>query len=271
MAFGRNIFGAVVGLALTAGAATAPAAMAQGRWDWGGGRPDDPRPYSLVGPGVRFLLPELRDSRRGQAFVLRNFDFDHDGFITPGEARAANRAFVDAAGPDRGRFDWDRYGGPGPGIDRGPPGPPPPPPVRAYDGGWDRAGMRDYHFRQGQYGALLTLQDVLFQTGSAELRPGAQARLVPLAGYLRANPGVRLRIDGYTDSVGSAASNLTLSQNRARSVADALSAAGLNPGRFQLAGHGEAMPVASNSTAAGRQLNRRVEVTLVGRRASEFQ
>lgn len=260
----RKVFCAAFGLALAAGAAASPAS-AQGRWDWGGGRPDDLRAYELAGPGVRFLLPELRDSRRGQAFVLRNFDFDHNGFITPDEARAANRAFLDAGGSDRGRFDWDRYGGP-------PAPPPPPPPVdRGYADGWDRAGMRDYHFRQGRYGALFTLQDVLFQTASAELRPGAAARLAPLAGYLRANPAVRLRIDGYTDSVGSAASNLTLSQNRARSVADALTVAGVGPGRLQLDGHGEATPVAPNATAEGRQLNRRVEVTLVGRQASEFE
>jgi outer membrane protein OmpA-like peptidoglycan-associated protein len=99
---------------------------------------------------------------------------------------------------------------------------------------------------------------------------GAEAQLRPLAGYLRANPRVQLRIDGYTDSVGSDASNLTLSRNRARSVADALAGMGANGDRFVLEGHGEASPVASNANADGRQLNRRVEVTLVGQRASSF-
>ena len=117
---------------------------------------------------------------------------------------------------------------------------------------------------------MFDLQDVLFQTGSARLRPGAEARLRPLAGYLRANPGVRLKIDGNTDSVGSADSNLQLSRDRAASVAAALGGMGVDPGRFRVAGHGESLPVATNATAAGRQLNRRVEVTLIGQRAATF-
>jgi outer membrane protein OmpA-like peptidoglycan-associated protein len=244
----RPMLGVALAALLAAGSASA-----QDRWDWSHGGSDDHRGYRLAGPGVDELLPELRDTQRGQAFVINNFDFSHDGFITVREARAANRAFAEAAGPDRGHFNWD---------------------ARAHDratrGGWDRQGMRNYHFRQGHYGAMLTLQDVLFETGSAVLRPGAEAQLQPLAGYLDANPRVRLRIDGFTDSVGSDASNLTLSRNRAQAVADALAQMGVDSGRFQLEGHGKALPAATNDTVAGRQLNRRVEVTLVGQRASSF-
>ncbi|MBE7217060.1 MAG: OmpA family protein [Caulobacteraceae bacterium] len=232
------------------------------RWDWRG--PEVGRPFDLVGPGMRFLVPELRDNPRGHAFVLRNFDFNHDGLVEVGEARAANRAFAEAAGPDRGGFDWDRRW-----RDPADAAPPPPPPPAAT--GWDRPAMRAYHFRQNQYGAVFSIGDVLFETGSARLRPTALDKLRPLAGYLRANPGQRLRIDGYTDSVGTAQANLILSRDRARSVADALSAVGVDAARFQLEGHGEDSPTASNGTAAGRQLNRRVEVTLVGRRAADFE
>jgi outer membrane protein OmpA-like peptidoglycan-associated protein len=252
----HHIRGAAL-IALLAASALAGAASAQDRWDWSRGGDDDRGAYRLVGPGVGDLVPELRATRRGQAFVLRNFDFNHDGVITHREARQANQAFLGVAGGDRAHFDWDHrgehrdFGGPGPG-------------------GWDRQGMRGYHMRQGRYGAVFTLPDVLFTTGSASLIPGADAKLQPLAGYLRANRQVRLRIDGYTDSVGGTASNMVLSQARAQSVANALSAAGVDAGRFELVGHGPADPVASNKTAEGRQLNRRVEVTLVGQQARRF-
>ena len=252
------MLGAAAGVLLAGGALVAPAS-AQDRWDWRG--PERDRPFELVGPGVGMLIPELRDNIRGRAFVRRNFDWDHDGVVSFREARAANRAFLEAAGPDRGRFDWDRRW-----HDDGPP----PPPPRAYHGGWDREGMRGYHFRQGRYGATFTLGDVLFETGSARLRPAALARLRPLAGYLRSTSGARLRIDGFTDSVGSAEANLQLSRDRARSVADALASMGADARGFHLEGHGEDLPVASNMNAAGRQQNRRVEVTLVGARASAF-
>jgi outer membrane protein OmpA-like peptidoglycan-associated protein len=130
--------------------------------------------------------------------------------------------------------------------------------------------MRDYRMREGRYGAVLTLDDVLFETGKASLRPRAAEKLEPLADYLDANPGVRVRIDGFTDSVGADSANLVLSRNRARSVTTALTTMGVAPARMQMFGHGEATPVASNATPQGRQLNRRVEVSLVGQRASSF-
>lgn len=259
MTHSRSRLGAALLCALAVGQ-LAGAASAQDRWDWSGGDANDRRAYELRGRGVSDLLPALRDTRRGQAFVLRNFDFDRDGRIDPREARAANRAFIDIAGRDRDHFDWERHGHHG----DVPPGP------RAESGDWDRQGMRDYHFRQGRYGAVLTLNDTLFKTGSAALRPGMEAQLKPLAGYLRANPRTRLRIDGFTDSVGSTAANLTLSRDRAQSVADALSAMGVDSGRLRLEGHGETMPVATNATPEGRQLNRRVEVSLIDQQARSF-
>ena len=137
--------------------------------------------------------------------------------------------------------------------------------------GWDRRAMRGYGFRQTPRGARLILQgDVLFATDSDVLRPGAINRLRPLARYLRANPGVRVAIDGYTDARGSDAHNQDLSERRAVSVRAAFDDMGVVRARFRVAGHGKANPVASNATAAGMRQNRRVEVTLLGRRAAEF-
>ena len=245
--------------ALALGAATAPA-LAQGRWDWSGGAADDRRGYDLRGPGVPLLFPELRDSRRGNAFVLRNFDLDHNGFITPREARAANRAFAEIAGARRDRFDWDARGRAAP-----------PPVIVDRGGGWDRGAMRGYHFRDTPEGARMTLQeDVLFQTDSDVLRPGALDRLRPLAAYLRDNGGVRVAIDGFTDSRGSDAHNQDLSERRAASVRTAFDQMGVTSARFRIRGHGEQDPVATNTTPAGMRLNRRVEVTLLGQRARSF-
>ena len=251
------------GALLVAGAVGGPA-LAQGRYNGGydrSGARYAERHDDLAGPGVRLLLPELRDTPRGRAFVRRRFDFNRDGLVQREEARAANRAFGEAAGPNRARFDWGAY-------DRAPP-PPPAPRAEAY--GYDRGAMRDYHFRQNRYGAVFTLSDVLFETGSARLRPAADAKLRPLAAYLRGHTRQALRIDGYTDAVGTAQANLILSGDRARAVGDALSAMGVAGARLHLEGHGEDSPVASNAGAAGRQLNRRVEVTLVGARAAEFE
>src|SRR3982750_3954402 len=91
------------GLAL---ASSATPALAQGPWDWSGGRPGG-REYRLVGGGVRLLIPELRATPRGRAFVMRNFDRNRDGIVQPREAEIANRAFLQIAGARRDRFEWD--------------------------------------------------------------------------------------------------------------------------------------------------------------------
>jgi len=245
-------------LAASAAAATmilAIPAGAQGRWDWDGGRPGD-REYELAGAGVPLLLPELRRTNRGRAFVMRNFDDNRDGRISPREARDANAAFIEVAGPRRDRFDWDSRRDVV---------------VTEERTDWDRGAMRNYHFRQTRLGATMTLQeDVLFRTDSAQLRPGALEKLRPLAGYLRANPGVRVAIIGHTDSRGTDAHNQDLSERRAQSVRDAFDGMGVTRARFRVEGHGESEPVATNATAAGMRLNRRVEVTLLGQRANRF-
>ena len=190
--------------AATALIAIASPAVAQDRWDWSGGRPDAPD-FRMAGPGVRILYPELRETRRGRAFVMRNFDRNHDRFLTIFEARQANRAFAEIAGPRLRGFDWDSR-------DRGYV-------VEERGGGWDRGAMHGYGFRQTARGAMMRLdEDVLFATDSDVLRPGAIDKLRPLASYLRANPGVRVAIDGYTDSRGTDAHNQDLSERRADTI-----------------------------------------------------
>lgn len=127
-----------------------------------------------------------------------------------------------------------------------------------------RNQLRDYQLRQTAAGAQLVLQDVIFATGRATLRPGASARLRPLVTYLNAAPNVRVRIDGHTDSVGSTAMNQRLSEARAAAVRNALVAAGVSAARIETVGHGETQPIGTNVNAAGRQANRRVELTLLG-------
>jgi outer membrane protein OmpA-like peptidoglycan-associated protein len=111
-------------------------------------------------------------------------------------------------------------------------------------------------------GIVLTLGDVLFDTGGAVLKPGAQLLLDKLAVYLQQNPDARAIIEGHTDNVGSDAMNQSLSERRAASVAAALQARGVSAARLETVGLGEAYPVATNDTSAGREENRRVEVVL---------
>jgi len=111
-------------------------------------------------------------------------------------------------------------------------------------------------------GMVLTLGDVLFDTGRSELKPGAARTLDQLSQFLMDNPERRVQIDGFTDSVGSDAYNEELSQRRADAVKAALMTRGIDPARIGTEGYGKAYPVASNNDSSGRQLNRRVEVVI---------
>jgi outer membrane protein OmpA-like peptidoglycan-associated protein len=113
---------------------------------------------------------------------------------------------------------------------------------------------------QTERGMLVTLGDVLFETNRAEVKPGAQASLVKLADFLRQNPSRSVLIEGHTDSVGSAASNAALSRRRAGAVDGALEGLGLAANRSTTVGYGEDYPVADNTSASNRALNRRVEI-----------
>lgn len=133
-----------------------------------------------------------------------------------------------------------------------------------------KAQLKDYQLKQTALGATLVLQDVVFETGKADLKPGAAERLRPLAQYLSANPDVKVRVDGHTDAQGSDSYNQDLSERRAQAIRTAISSMGVDPARVQAVGHGESAPLADNKTATGRQQNRRVEITLMGQNASNF-
>lgn len=113
-------------------------------------------------------------------------------------------------------------------------------------------------------GLVLTLGDVLFETGQATLMPGALTTVDRLAQFMGDYPERTVQIEGHTDSAGSDALNQRLSEQRAAAVRDALVARGVGLGRIQTIGYGEARPVASNDTPAGRQQNRRIEVVVSG-------
>ena len=120
--------------------------------------------------------------------------------------------------------------------------------------------LQDLQAKQTERGMVLTLGDVLFDTNKATLKPGADQKLERLAAFLQKNPNERVIIEGYTDSTGSEDYNQELSQRRAQAVSDSLAAHGVSGSRYQAVGRGQGFPVASNSTSAGRQQNRRVEI-----------
>ena len=113
-------------------------------------------------------------------------------------------------------------------------------------------------------GLVLTLGDVLFDTGKAELNSGAARKLDQLAQFLTEHPDRRVQIDGFTDSVGTDSYNLDLSQRRTDAVRSALLARGIDSTRLTSQGYGKEFPVASNADSGGRQLNRRVEIVIGG-------
>lgn len=123
-----------------------------------------------------------------------------------------------------------------------------------------RQELNDLQAKQTDRGMVMTLSDVLFDTGKATLKAGATRDLDRLAHALKDNPSTRVKIEGYTDSVGSDSYNQELSERRARAVADALQSRGVPADRYQIEGLGKEFPVATNDTPAGRQQNRRVEI-----------
>jgi len=123
-------------------------------------------------------------------------------------------------------------------------------------------GALQANTRKTERGLVITLSDVLFASGQATLAPGAMHRLQTLVTVLKEHPERRVTIEGYTDSIGAESSNLNLSQRRAEAVRDFLLHNGVEATRITARGYGEASPIAPNTTEAGRQQNRRVEVVL---------
>ncbi|WP_300723695.1 OmpA family protein [Pseudomonas sp.] len=122
--------------------------------------------------------------------------------------------------------------------------------------------LQGMNAKQTDRGTLVTFGDVLFQFGKSELQPNGMRNIKTLADYLNQNPDRKVIVEGYTDSVGSAAFNQGLSERRANSVRNALVRLGVDPSRIVAQGYGKEYPVASNATDSGRAQNRRVEVTI---------
>jgi outer membrane protein OmpA-like peptidoglycan-associated protein len=113
-------------------------------------------------------------------------------------------------------------------------------------------------------GLIVNMSDVLFDTAKSSLRPLAREKLAKVAGIVSGHPGLRLDVEGYTDSVGGDDYNQQLSEQRGESVRTYLTDQGMAAGSVTSRGFGKSQPVASNDTAEGRQQNRRVELVISG-------
>ena len=125
-----------------------------------------------------------------------------------------------------------------------------------------RQELAELQAKKTARGTVVTLGSVLFATGRSELLPGAQGSIDRLARYLAENPDNTVLIEGHTDSTGSDTTNLRLSQDRADAVRMALIAEGISANRITAKGLGSSRPVAPNTSAEGRQQNRRVEIVI---------
>lgn len=127
------------------------------------------------------------------------------------------------------------------------------------------AELTDYEQKRTELGLTLIVRDLQFASNSSVLTAGARGRLVPLATFLAANSETRIQIAGHTDSRGAEAYNQALSAQRAGSVGAYLISRGTSAARIETLGMGETVPLSSDATAAGRAINRRVEITILDR------
>lgn len=125
-----------------------------------------------------------------------------------------------------------------------------------------RETVESLQAQQTERGMVLTMKDVLFDFGQSEMNPGGARTMEQLASYLERNPDRQILVEGYTDNIGDPEFNRELARQRAEAVREQLAAAGIDTNRIQVEAHGEEYPIATNETAAGRQLNRRVEVVV---------
>lgn len=123
--------------------------------------------------------------------------------------------------------------------------------------------LENLQLRETESGVVVTLGDVLFETGEVDLLESAHASLVEVVDLLQSEPDKLIRIEGHTDSVGPAETNLSLSEQRAESVRSALVGLGVDASRVTTVGLGEDFPIDTNETAEGRARNRRVDVILL--------
>jgi outer membrane protein OmpA-like peptidoglycan-associated protein len=123
--------------------------------------------------------------------------------------------------------------------------------------------LENLQLRQTESGVVVTLGDVLFASGQAQLVEGARSSLEEVVDLLQTEPDKQIRVEGHTDSRGDAEANLKLSEQRAQAVVDALISMGVDKERISAMGMGEDFPIDSNETEEGRARNRRVDVILL--------
>jgi len=118
--------------------------------------------------------------------------------------------------------------------------------------------------RDSARGLIVNMSGVLFETGKSDLRPAAREKLAKISGIVLAHPGLKLEVEGHTDSVGSDSSNQTLSERRAQGARDYLVNQGVSADSIVSRGFGSTKPISTNDTIEGRQANRRVELVVSG-------
>ncbi len=123
--------------------------------------------------------------------------------------------------------------------------------------------LENLQLRQTESGVVVTLGDVLFASGQAQLVEGGRSSLEEVVDLLQTEPDKKIRVEGHTDSSGEANANLHLSEQRANAVRDALISMGVSAERISATGMGQDFPIASNENEAGRARNRRVDVILL--------
>lgn len=127
-------------------------------------------------------------------------------------------------------------------------------------GQWAEDQVVSLSTQQSERGLVMTLGDMLFDTGRAELKSSANRTVLKVVQFLQYNPKRVVRIEGYTDGTGDSRENLQLSRDRAQAVADVLSDLGIDDERIQVEGYGDQFPVSANTSERGRAQNRRVEI-----------
>lgn len=125
-----------------------------------------------------------------------------------------------------------------------------------------QAQLRELDARPTDRGMVVTLGDVLFDTGRAELKSGGLRSVERLSAFMKAHPTRTVMVEGHTDSVGGSDMNMSLAGRRADAVRSAMAGMGVGPDRIATQAYGERFPVAGNESSGGRQMNRRVEVVL---------
>ena len=123
--------------------------------------------------------------------------------------------------------------------------------------------LENLQLRETESGVVVTLGDVLFASGQAQLVEGGRSSLEEVVDLLQTEPDKKIRVEGHTDSLGEAEANLQLSEQRAQAVREALISLGVSADRVTALGMGEDFPIASNEDEAGRAQNRRVDVILL--------